>query len=125
MIKSKGFTLLEVMVALSICAMAGIAAMQVTAEHIHHVSSIESQTYASWVAENRLALLKAGGPKAEPKNGEKGDEELAGIKWYWQQVVEPTQAPDFVKVTIKVFSDDALKQSEYDLTTYIYKESTR
>jgi general secretion pathway protein I len=123
--RSKGFTLLEVMVALSICAMAGIAAMQATAEHIHHVSSIESQTYASWVAENRLALLKAGGVKIEPKNGEKGEEELAGITWYWQQVVEPTPEADFVKVIVKVYSDEAMKQSEYDLTTYIYKESKR
>ena len=50
--KSAGFTLLEVMVALAICAMAGIAAMQATGEHINHLSSIEEQTYASWVAEN-------------------------------------------------------------------------
>ncbi|MFC0119989.1 type II secretion system minor pseudopilin GspI [Pseudoalteromonas xiamenensis] len=123
--KVRGFTLLEVMVALSICALAGIAAMQATGQHIVHVSSIESQTYASWVAENQLALLKAGTESKAPKNGEKGDEELAGIKWYWQQVVAPTEAPDFVKVTINVYSDEAMTQMEYDLTTYIYKETTR
>uniref|UniRef100_UPI0038F6D76D type II secretion system minor pseudopilin GspI n=1 Tax=Streptomyces niveiscabiei TaxID=164115 RepID=UPI0038F6D76D len=52
--KYQGFTLLEVMVALSICAMAGIAAMQATGEHINHLSSLGEQTYASWVAENVL-----------------------------------------------------------------------
>ncbi len=50
--KSAGFTLLEVMVALAICAMAGIAAMQATGEHINHLSSIEEQTYASSSMQN-------------------------------------------------------------------------
>ncbi|CCQ12758.1 General secretion pathway protein I [Pseudoalteromonas luteoviolacea B = ATCC 29581] len=125
MSKSNGFTLLEVMVALSICALAGIAAMQTTGQHIVHVSSIESQTYASWVAENRLATLKASATVSVPKNGEKGEEELAGLTWYWQQVVTPTQAPDFVKVTVNVFSDEAMQNLEYDLSTYLLKEITR
>ncbi len=55
--KQAGFTLLEVMVALSICAMAGIAAMQVSGQHINHLSIVEQQAYASWVAENQLAEI--------------------------------------------------------------------
>ena len=72
MIKSTGFTLLEVMVALAICAMAGIAAMQATGEHINHLSSIEEQTYASWVAENVMVEQRAKGEKWAGKNGTKG-----------------------------------------------------
>ena len=39
---STGFTLLEVMVALSVCAMAGIAAMQVSGQHINHLFLVEN-----------------------------------------------------------------------------------
>ena len=55
---NKGFTLLEVLVALSICAMAGIAAMQAIGEHINHLTTLEEQTYASWVAENVLVVQR-------------------------------------------------------------------
>ena len=69
--RSKGFTLLEVMVALSICAMAGIAAMQATAEHINHLSSLEEQTYASWVAENVMIEQRTLGDKWQGKMAQK------------------------------------------------------
>ncbi|MFC3034816.1 type II secretion system minor pseudopilin GspI [Pseudoalteromonas fenneropenaei] len=123
--RASGFTLLEVMVALSICALAGIAAMQATGDHIVHISTIESQTYASWVAENRLATMRAEGEQWDGKNGEKGEEELAGQTWYWQQVVTTTQAADFVKVTVNVYRDEAQQYLEYDLTTFMFKEAGR
>ncbi len=118
----KGFTLLEVMVALSICAMAGIAAMQVSGEHINHLSILEQQTYASWVAENRLVELSLA-TKWPPKNNHKGDEEQAGHKWYWQQKVEKTQTSDFVKVIVTIYEDDKYQQDIYELSTYLTKSN--
>ncbi|MBQ4852234.1 type II secretion system minor pseudopilin GspI [Pseudoalteromonas sp. MMG012] len=116
-----GFTLLEVMVALSICAMAGIAAMQVTGEHITHIGALEEQTYASWVAENQMVMMRASGKKWSGKNNVKGEEELAGQKWFWQQSVIATEDPSFVKVTVTVYQDEALQTSVYDLTTFMLK----
>lgn len=121
--RSKGFTLLEVMVALSICAMAGIAAMQATAEHINHLSSLEEQTYASWVAENVMIEQRTLGDKWQGKNGEKGTETMAGIEWYWRQDTEATADKSFVKVTINVFSDEKLEHSVYELISYLNKGS--
>lgn len=117
----KGFTLLEVMVALSICAMAGIAAMQATGDNITHISTIEDQTYASWVAENRLVMMRASGKKWQGKNGTKGEEELAGRTWYWQQSVVATADPSFVQATVSVYLDEDLQTSVYELTTFMLK----
>ena len=120
--KLAGFTLLEVMVAMGICAMAGIAAMQVTGEHLSHIASIEEQTYASWVAENRLVMIRTQGEKWNGKNNNRGEEELAGITWYWQEKVTKTAGdPKFVKVQVEVFSDADYKNSLYDLSTFILK----
>ena len=119
--KSAGFTLLEVMVALANCAMAGIAAMQATGEHINHLSSIEEQTYASWVAENVMVEQRAKGDKWTGKNGVKGTETLAGFEWYWRQDVVPTADKTFVKVTINVFADEKLEYPVYELSTYLNK----
>ena len=117
--KYHGFTLLEVLVALSICAMAGIAAMQATGEHIHHLSSIEEQTYGSWVAENVLVEQRTKGEKWQGKNGTRGSEMMAGIEWFWRQDVVPTADKSFVKVTINVFTDDKYENSIYELSTYL------
>ena len=119
--KYQGFTLLEVLVALSICAMAGIAAMQATGEHIHHLSSIEEQTYGSWVAENVLVEQRTKGEKWQGKNGTRGTEMMAEIEWFWRQDVVPTADKSFVKVTINVFTDDKYENSIYELSTYLNK----
>ncbi|QPL43190.1 MULTISPECIES: type II secretion system minor pseudopilin GspI [unclassified Pseudoalteromonas] len=121
MTKSAGFTLLEVMVALAICAMAGIAAMQATGEHINHLSTIEEQTYASWVAENVIVEQRTKGDKWAGKNGTKGSETLAGYEWYWRQDVIATADKSFVKVTINVFADEKLEYPIYELVTYLNK----
>ena len=119
---AQGFTLLEVLVALSICAMAGIASMQVAGEHINHLSTLEQQTYASWVAENRLVEIVAKGDDWSGKNGERGQEEIAGHAWYWQQkIIATTAGSSFVKVTVEVYSDEELKNSLYELSTYVNK----
>jgi general secretion pathway protein I len=119
--QSKGFTLLEVLVALSICAMAGIAAMQATSEHIYHLSSIEEQTYASWVAENILVEQRSKGDQWQAKNAVRGSEMMAGVEWFWRQDIEKTADQNFVKVTINVFSDEKYTHSVYELATYLNK----
>lgn len=124
-VKQCGFTLLEVMVALGICAMAGIAVMQVNSEHINHLNRIESQTYASWVAENTLVEIRAQGDKWDAKNNKKGETELAGYTWYWLQTVTKTADDSFVKVDIEVFADSEQKDYLYTLSTYIDKKAKR
>ncbi|WP_193039132.1 type II secretion system minor pseudopilin GspI [Pseudoalteromonas nigrifaciens] len=118
---NKGFTLLEVLVALSICAMAGIAAMQATSEHIHHLSSIEEQTYASWVAENIIVEQRTKGEQWEGKDGMRGSEVMAGVEWFWRQDISKTADKDFVKLTINIFSDEKYEHSVYELATYLNK----
>ncbi|KPZ52306.1 putative type II secretion system protein I precursor [Pseudoalteromonas sp. P1-13-1a] len=120
---NKGFTLLEVLVALSICAMAGIAAMQATGEHINHLTTLEEQTYASWVAENVLVEQRSKGKGWQAKNGARGSEVMAGVEWFWKQEIAQTADKSFVKVTINVFSDEKYEQSVYELSTYLNKGS--
>lgn len=119
--KVRGFTLLEVMVALSICAMAGIAAMQATGEHINHLVSLEEQTYGSWVAENIMVEQRAKGKDWQGKNGVKGTETMGGVQWYWRQDVTATADKSFVKITINVFSDEKLEYPVYELISYLNK----
>lgn len=116
----RGFTLLEVMIAMAICALAGIAAMKAVGDHINHLSNIEEQQLASWVAENQLAelTLTTNWPPADNKTG---DEEQAGIKFYWRHKITKTESPDLLEARVLVYSDEARKHDVYELITYITK----
>ncbi|WP_018691390.1 type II secretion system minor pseudopilin GspI [Algicola sagamiensis] len=111
-----GFTLLEMMVAISIFAFAGIAVMKVANEHLHAMSLIEKKTLASWVASNRLVEIRL--EKKWPISNKRGDTELADLKWYWYQQKEKVEHKGIVKVTVKVFEDEANEHEIYRLTTY-------
>lgn len=120
MLRVRGFTLLEVMIAMAICALAGIAAMKAVGDHINHLSNIEEQQLASWVAENQLAelTLTTSWPPADNKTG---DEEQAGIKFYWRHKIAKTESPDLLEARVLVYSDEARKHDVYELITYIAK----
>ncbi|AIY64486.1 type II secretion system minor pseudopilin GspI [Pseudoalteromonas piratica] len=120
MSSSRGFTLLEVMVAMAICALAGIAAMKAVGDHINHLSNIEEQQLASWVAENQLAELTLT-TSWPPSDGKTGDEEQAGVKFYWRHKITKTESNDLLEARVVVYSDEARKHDVYELITYITK----
>ena len=116
--KNKGFTLIEVMLAMAIFAIAGVALLGVADNNYRHISHLEDQMFANWVASNQLveASLDTSWP---PKNNKKGDVEMAGRKWYWQQKVLATASKDLraVVMEVRLNKDDELITAS--LTTYL------
>ncbi|HAX3897739.1 type II secretion system minor pseudopilin GspI [Escherichia coli] len=55
----RGFTLLEVMLALAIFALAATAVLQIASGALSNQHVLEEKTVAGWVAENQTALLQA------------------------------------------------------------------
>lgn len=81
----RGFTLLEVMIALSIFALASIAILQITCSALQYQQNLEEKTVAGWVVENHRTLLYLMNP-AQRMTGQHGEVEMAGIIWYWRTV---------------------------------------
>ena len=119
--KQRGFTILEVIVALALLATAGVAVVQSSAVHINSQDRLKNHIFATWVASNRLNQLQL--DKEWPiKNGHKGDMELAGHTWYWQQkVVKTAFGDEMVAVRIEVYSDESYKQFVTEQMTYMGK----
>ncbi|MBU3020357.1 type II secretion system minor pseudopilin GspI [Aestuariibacter sp. A3R04] len=111
-------TLLEVMAALAIFALAGTAVMKAASEHLNSVSRVEETTFATWVANNRLNHIKltANWP---PKNNVRGTAEMADRTWYWQQVVKKTTDDDLRAVEISVGTDDQYEYFDASVVTYL------
>ena len=87
--KTKGFTLIEVMVALAIIAIALAALIKASGNHTRSAAYLKSKTLAHYVALNEVARLQI--ENAWPDLGTKKDDtEMAGIIWYWTREVEKT-----------------------------------
>ena len=99
--KSRGFTLLEVLVALVILALALGALIKTAGDHALLVADLETRTQAFLVAENQLHRMQAS--KFWPEGSEQNDEiEQGGRRWQWQARFETTPDPDLKRVLIDV-----------------------
>lgn len=103
--QNAGFTLIEVMLALSIFTMAALAALQVASEHIRSITLIEEQAFATMVASNRMAEVHIS-DTWPPQNGASGQMQMAERTWYWRQESVETVTDGLREVTIIVSADE-------------------
>ncbi|MBN7823648.1 type II secretion system minor pseudopilin GspI [Bowmanella dokdonensis] len=116
-------TLLEIMVALLIFALTGTAVMKAAGDHLHNVSMIEEITFATWVANNRLAQVHLEG-RWPPQNNQKGSEEMADRTWYWKQVVNETADKDLRQVSVEIRLQENSEQVITSVSTFLARPST-
>jgi general secretion pathway protein I len=97
----KGFTLIEVMVALTIVALSLTAVTAAMSQMIDAGNAMRDRTYASWIAQNRIAELRllATTPDVGASNGEV---EYANAEWAWRAVVSETGVEDLLRIDVSV-----------------------
>ena len=104
----RGFTLLEVMVALLIVATALPALLTLVMAQMDGAAHIREKTYGMWIAENqltRLSLLnnKANFPTYKLPEKDSGRTEMMGLQWQWQvETSKDEEVPILLKVDIGV-----------------------
>ncbi|GLX78916.1 type II secretion system protein I [Thalassotalea insulae] len=115
-----GFTLIEVLLALSVFSLAGIALLSTADTHFNSLNQLENKMVADWVASNRLveAHLDVSWP---PKNNRKGKVEMAGREWHWLQKVIKTTDKDMRAVVIEVRLDEKSELALTSMMTYVAK----
>lgn len=113
-----GFTLIEVMLAMAIFSIAGVALLGVADNSYRHISHLEEQMFANWVASNQLVevSLDTAWP---PKNNKKGEVELAGKTWYWQQKVIKTANKEMRSVVMEVRANEDDELVTASIMTYL------
>lgn len=106
---TRGFTLLEILVALAILAIALSAVLKATAEGVGHVAYMRDRTLASWVAQNQIneKLLESAWPA---RGVSEGRTEMAGRDWQWEIRISDTPDPDLrrLDVTVRLRDEPAL-----------------
>ena len=103
--RMRGFTLLEVLVALVIIGVALAASMRGAMSLTSTAEYTREKLLAVLTAENRLLELRLGRERLEP-----GDSVIAceqgGVSFTCAQAVKPTPNPFFRRVEVRVFRSD-------------------
>jgi general secretion pathway protein I len=98
---SCGFTLVEILVALAILAVALAAGMRGVAQSADSATLLKQRTLALWVAQNRLAAAQLAAPW--PALGlQDGVADQANTRFAWRETVSGTPNPAFRKIEIVV-----------------------
>ena len=97
----RGFTLVEVLVALAIVSIALMAALRASGQATNASGELRLRLFAGWVAENRLAEHRARQDWLPPGIA-RGTQSQGGIEFTWREEVIPTPNSSFRRVDIFV-----------------------
>ncbi|WP_051206171.1 type II secretion system minor pseudopilin GspI [Oceanospirillum maris] len=122
----KGFTLLEVMIALAILAIASAGLLTASSGYLRQSAQLEQNVVANWAAQNWINELRLVGVAPEIGEG-RVEAQLAGRRFLLTSDVKATDSPFLVRVDIKVFAHEEgqLNQGTYalaQLTTFMRSE---
>lgn len=99
---ARGFTLLEVLVAVSVVGISMGALLAGFARYAEQAGYLRQRTLAVWVAHNRLneLMLEPGWPATGSKED---DVEMAGAEWRYRIEVNNTDDPALRRIDLRVY----------------------
>ena len=118
---AKGFTLLEVLIALSVLAIALGAIIQSVAATTNNVGYLRDRTLAHWVAMNKVTELQVGTNDWPALGNTDGTYELANYEWYWKVSVVEAGLKDIRRLEVEVRRDRDGKQALSSLIALVGK----
>ena len=115
---ARGFTLVEVLVALAVLAIALAAVMRAMAQAIDTTATLRQHEVALWVAQNRLVQheMSQDWPSVDTTDG---DADMGGRKWYWREQVSTTPEPKIRRIEITIRETADSKETVAKLVGYL------
>lgn len=111
---TRGFTLIEVMIALFIFAISATALSVTFQNNVNNARSLKERTYASWIAANKLAEIH--GTNQFPSVSTRDDKvEYAGTHWLVRTTVAQT-VPGFRKIDVQVAPETTAREISFSAT---------
>jgi len=119
--RQRGFTLLEVIVALAVIAFALSAAVSAVSGNTRNAAGLQQRTYAHWVAMNQMAELHASRLWPSTRTT-RGSSLMARHEWYWSIRVSITPDKNVRRVDISVRADEDDESPLVSLTGFVGRQ---
>lgn len=110
-----GFTLIEVLLALAIIAIALTALIKATAQNVEHTQRIKEKSISHWVAMQGITGIQLGLVPIHLNREITQITTLLGQRWYWRANITPTAMTSVEQIRISVsqnqsgpFSDELI-----------------
>lgn len=103
--RDAGFTLIEVLIALVVVAVALLALSRAASVQTSNFDALRERTLAGWVAANVLADARIAPERPTPGRSD-GRVELAGRAWRWQREVSAIPQSEILRIEVRVFRGD-------------------
>lgn len=102
---SSGFSLIEVLIALAVVALALLALTRTTSVQVQSFDALRERTLAGWVAADVLTDTRLA--SAFPATGRSdGRMQLGGRDWRWTRDVQATPNAEIRRIDISVFLEE-------------------
>jgi general secretion pathway protein I len=104
--RARGFTLLEVMVALAVLAIALAAMIKGVSDNANNAAYLRDKTFAQWVGMNVVNEQRLAGDWSD-KSLQRGEEEMGQHTWYWSYKLSETFDEDVRRLEVEVRGSEA------------------
>lgn len=100
---SRGFTLLEVLIALAIVAVSAGALLGTVTSSASNVIYLKDKTLAEWVALNRVTEISTA--QTKPGAGRrKGNSVMGGMRWEWEETITELPVEGMFRIEVRARS---------------------
>ncbi|MDF1577690.1 MAG: type II secretion system minor pseudopilin GspI [Desulfurivibrionaceae bacterium] len=110
LVKQKGFTLLELLVALAILSLVALTALNNNVNMVGNAEYLRDKTLAHWVAMNRAAEIRLD-KRFIGDDGAEGVSIMAERRWSWRVTGQSTPDPNVQLIEIEVWPGTKRKDS--------------
>jgi len=117
-LREKGFTLLEILVALAIISIVMLATLHGSSSAVRNSGYLKLRTLAHWVAMNKAAELHLS-RQWIPTEKSEGDTVMAGNEWHWEIIGQNTEDPDLRRADIAVREKNGASGPLASLVVYV------
>lgn len=104
--RANAFTLIEVLIALIVLAIAFTALFETTRSNINSSITIKKALVSNWVAMNVFSSIELGlAPKPAPGSNTEGSETMLGTEWQWTASTDQaiTDSSGLERIVITVY----------------------